>query len=203
MVLDSQTKGSLIVRALIEKVLLTKDPRILVSMVPLFQPRTHKKGEVLLNQGEVWSKAFFIERGIIRMHIIGREGKDFNKSFYAEGTMVFPITQEMEEQPSPFNISALEHSVVWHAHISDLRTGLESQGLWEPLRAELLGRLLSQKLQREYDLLTLDGKARYQKFCENKPELAARLPLAHLASYLGLTDVSLSRIRRQLKKVQE
>lgn len=191
------------VRALIDQVLLTKDPQILRSMVPAFQPRTHRKGDVLLKQGEVWDRAFFIERGILRMHIIGQNGKDFIKSFWPEGTMVFPITREMEEQRSLFNISALEHSVVWHASLLDLRTGLESRGLWASLRAELLGRLLSQKVEREHDFLTLDGKARYQKLCENKPELAARVPLAHLASYLGLTDVSLSRIRRQLKRIQE
>lgn len=191
------------VHALIKKVLRTKDPQILVSMVPQFQPRTYKKGEALLSQGELWTKAFFIERGMIRTHLVGADGKDFNKSFWIEGTMVFPITPEMEKQPSLFNISALEHSVVWHAPISYVRTSLENQELWEPLRSELLERLLSQKLQREYDLLTLDGKTRYQKLCECNPELAARVPLAHLASYLGLTDVSLSRIRRQLKALQE
>ncbi|OGB24508.1 MAG: hypothetical protein A3I66_10925 [Burkholderiales bacterium RIFCSPLOWO2_02_FULL_57_36] len=189
------------VRALIEQVLRTKDPQILLSMVPLFQSRTCKKGEVLLSQGQVWDKAFFIERGLLRMHILDQDGKDFNKSFWSEGTMIFPITPDMEGKPSSFTISALEPSTIWQAGKSDLQIGLECQGLWEPFRAELLERLLRQKSQREHDLLTLDGKALYQKFCESSPELAARLPLAHLASYLGLTDVSLSRIRRPLKSL--
>ena len=76
---------------------------------------------------------------------------------------------------------------------------IATRGLWEPLRAELLGILLERKSQRELDLQTLDGRARYQKFCQKHPGLAARVPLVHLASYLGITDVSLSRIRRQFK----
>lgn len=187
----------MMVRALI----LTKDPQILLSMVPSFQSRTCKKGEVLLSQSQVWSTAFFIERGLLRLHILDRDGKDFNKSFWHEGTMIFPITPDMEEAPSPFTISALEPSTIWQTGKAGLQISLERQGLWEPFRAELLERLLQQKSQREHDLLTLDGKTRYQKFCDASPDMAARLPLAHLASYLGLTDVSLSRIRRSLKSL--
>jgi CRP-like cAMP-binding protein len=190
-------------RAWIDKVLLTKDPQLLLSIVPQFQARTHAKGETLLHQGAAWDKAFFIERGMVRMHTIGQDGRDFSKSFWAEGTVVLPMTTDMQERPAPFAISVLEDSLVWHAPLSDLRVGLESRGLWEPLRAELLGILVQRKSQRELDLLTLDGTARYKKLCQQEPELAARVPLVHLASYLGLTDVSLSRIRRQLKDAQD
>jgi CRP-like cAMP-binding protein len=189
------------VRALIEQVLLTKDPQVLVSMVPQLQARKCKKGETLLNQGDLWNTAFFVESGLIRMHILTPEGKDYNKSFWSEGKMIFPITSEMEQMPSLFSISTLEESILWHVQISELRTCLQRHKLWEPLRVELLDRLLNQKQQREFDLLTLDGKARYQKLCSSEPELAARVPLAHLASHLALTDVSLSRIRRQLKEL--
>ncbi|MES2949461.1 MAG: Crp/Fnr family transcriptional regulator [Pseudomonadota bacterium] len=191
------------VRALIDRIRQTKDTHLLLSVVPQFQARSYKKGETLLHQGAVWDKAFFIERGLIRLHTIGLDGKDFSTGFWAEGGMVFPITADMEQQAAGFNISALEDSTVWQASMSDLRPGLENRGLWEPLRAELLGTLLGRKSQRELDLQTLDGRARYQKFCQQEPSLAARVPLVHLASYLGITDVSLSRIRRQLKDAQD
>lgn len=61
-------------------------------------------------------------------------------------------------------------------------------------------RLLTHKLQREHDLLALDAKARNEQFCAHAPGLANRIPRTHLASYLGMTDVSLSRFRRQLKQ---
>ena len=76
------------------------------------------------------------------------------------------------------------------------RTGLDEHGLWRELQAELLARLLTGKLQREHDLLALDGRQRYQAFGQRFPGLAGRVPLKHLASFLWMTDVSLSRLRR-------
>ena len=72
-----------------------------------------------------------------------------------------------------------------------------AHGVWPPLQRELLERLLTGKLQREHDLLALDGRRRYEAFCQRFPALAERVPLVHLATYLGLTDVSLSRLRRR------
>ncbi len=184
---------------LLDHALQVGSPQALASAASLFESHTHDKGAVLLHQGAIWDKAFLVEHGLIRMHLLGRDGKEFNKSFHAEGALICPITTDMECAPSLFAISVIEASVIWQAPATALRTGLAQSGAWESLRSKLMERLLTHKLQREHDLLTLDGTTRYQHLCQAHPQLAARVPLAHLASYLGLTDVSLSRIRRQLK----
>jgi len=184
---------------LIQQAQRTKDPQLLTSLVPGFRACRYRKGEALFRQGELWTHAFFVERGLLRVHITGRDGSDFNKSFWHEGTLVLPLTREMETQPSLFGLSALEDTVAWQIGMGALREGLVQRGLWEPMRAALLTHLLNLKLQREHDLLTLDGSARYARFREQHPQLAARVPLVHLASFLGLTAVSLSRIRRRLR----
>jgi len=165
----------------------------------LLAARIYEKGETLLRQGEIWKQAFLIEQGLVRMHVVRGDGKEFNKNFHAEGALIFPLTHEMESQASLFAISALERTVAWQARVEDFRTALSAQGMWEPLRARLLAGLVTQKLQREHDLLVLDGGARYRQLCASQPSLAARIPLFQLASFLGLTDVSLSRIRRRIK----
>lgn len=187
-------------RTIIENALTSENAQAVEAVVALFQSRAYEKGASLLHQGDSWDHAFVVEQGIVRMHLIGRDGKDFNKNFHGEGALICPLTKEMEKQPSLFAISALEKSVIWHAPMLGFRRILREYGLWEPLRGALLARLVNQKLQREHDLLTLDGTSRYRQLCRNHPELASRVPVAHLASYLGLTDVSLSRIRRQLKE---
>jgi len=187
-------------QALIEHVLRTRDFRPLAARIPQFRVQRYRKGQALLDQGAVWRDAFCIDRGIVRIHRVESDGKDYNRSFWAEGMVLFPITAEMEERASVFAVTALEDCVVLRTDIAVVRDGLDREGLWEPLRTELLRRLLSLKQQREYDLLSLDGASRYRKFCAEEPALAARVPLAHLASYLGLTDVSLSRIRRRMKQ---
>ena len=187
-------------RALLEQALPPPANDAAEALCRLFTRRVHDKGDMLLRQGDIWTSAFLVERGILRMHLIGRDGKDFNKNFHLEGSLICPITTEMAQEPSLFAISALEPTVLWQASAADLRAALDERGLWEPLRTAFLARLVSQKLQREHDLLTLDGTARYRQLCEKRPDIAERVPLVHLASFLGLTDVSLSRIRGRLRK---
>ena len=66
------------VHALIEQMLRTRDPQILVSLVPQFQRRAYKKGEALLDQGDSWGNAFFIERVMVKIHFTGPDGRDFS-----------------------------------------------------------------------------------------------------------------------------
>lgn len=185
------------IHELIEAFQHTQDPRRLTALVPSLQRRLPRKGDLLLAQGTLWDQAFIVERGLLRVHRSDRSGRDFNQAFYPEGTGLLPLTPELEEQPSAFSISALEPSIVWQAPVSSVRSSVAAHDLWEPFKKHLLAMLLDRKLARETDLLTLDGTARYQQLCHRHPELVGRVPLFHLASYLGLTDVSLSRIRRQ------
>lgn len=97
-------------------------------------------------------------------------------------------------------LSALEATRVWQAPWAQFRDALDARSLWQPLCSVMLARLLDQKQQREHTLLALNGRERYLRLCQQQPEVADRVPLVHLASYLGLTDVSLSRIRRQIRQ---
>jgi CRP-like cAMP-binding protein len=140
-----------------------------------------------------------LERGLLRLHFVQSDGREFNKSFYAHGALICPLTESMRGAPSLFAISSCEEGLLWRADAAEWRAALEAAGAWAPLRAELLARLVTHKLQREHDLLTMGGRERYLDFCRRQPAVAERVPLRHLASYLGLTDVQLSRIRRSLR----
>lgn len=167
-------------------------PELAAAFKPLAAPRQ----AVLLHQGEIWRQALLLETGLVRLHFLQRDGHDFNKNFFAEGSLVCPIAPAMWQEPSLFGITTIEPTRVWRAEAAALRRILDGRHLWLPLQAELLVRLVMGKLQREHDLLALDARARYQAFCQRHPGLAARVPLKHLATYLGITDVSLSRLRR-------
>lgn len=189
-----------VIDELIDRLRLTRDPQLVRSFLPSFHLRECRAGEVLLRQGERWLDAYFVETGLLRVHSVEPDGKDHTKSFWPEGTMLIPLTPAMQEQPSGFMVSALEGARVWQAPWTDLRAALDAQSLWQPLCHVMLARLLNQKQQREHTLLALSGRERYLRLCQQQPELAARVQLVYLASYLGLTDVSLSRIRRQIRQ---
>lgn len=169
------------------------------ALAPAFTLQTLARGAPVLRPGETWGQAIVIASGLVRMHFLRRDGREFNKNFFAEGALVCPITPQMWAGPSLFGISCIEPTRLWRCDAAVLRQVLQQQGQWDGLQRELLSRLLTGKLQREHDLLALDGRARYQAFCQRFPALAQRVPLLHLATYLGLTDVSLSRLRRGLR----
>ena len=171
-------------------------PDALRALAQGFAPFTCDKGTPLLREGEVWRQVLWIERGALRLFFNRRDGREFNKNFYLEGALLCPLTPAMWDAPSLFEIGALEPSTVWRADAARWREQLGAHAQWEPLCTELLARLVSHKLQREHDLLTLDALRRYAAFVAREPQLAERVPLLHLASYLGITDVSLSHIRR-------
>lgn len=186
--------------ALIDRLQRTRDPQFLRSFLPAFRPRACRAGEVLMMQDERWTEAFFVESGLLRVHTMEPDGKDHTKSFWPEGTMVLPLTPRMQQDPSSFMVSALEATRVWQAPWVEFRDALHARALWQPLCSVMLARLLDQKQQREHTLLALNGRERYLRLCRQQPALADRVPLVHLAGYLGLTDVSLSRIRRQIRQ---
>lgn len=170
---------------------------VAAALAPHFTASAFGRGAALLSQGERWRWALLVERGLVRMHFVRRDGREFNKNFFAEGALVCPITPAMWSAPSLFGIACIEATRVWRCDEATLRAVLQDHGVWQPLQRELLQRLLTGKLQREHDLIALDGRRRYEAFCQRFPALAERVPLVHLATYLGLTDVSLSRLRRQ------
>lgn len=183
--------------ALLRTALPDADAPPLATAARCFARVDARKGASLVRQGDVWRHAFLVERGLVRLFFVRRDGREFNKNFYADGAIICPLTPAMWGEPSLFGIATLEPCVLWRADAADFREALTDA--WAPMQRDLLARLVTHKLQREHDLLTLGGRERYLAFGQRHPVLAQRVPLAHLATYLGLTDVSLSRIRRGLR----
>ena len=67
-----------------------------VSVAPAWAPQTLARGAPVLRQGEPWQRALLMETGLVRMHFLRRDGKEFNKNFFAEGALVCPITDDAD-----------------------------------------------------------------------------------------------------------
>jgi len=85
-------------RTILQCLLPSLDPGDLDALQALFGARTHAKGELLLAQGGRWDSVYAVESGTLRMHLVARDGRDFNKNFHEAGALVLPITTEMERE---------------------------------------------------------------------------------------------------------
>lgn len=155
-------------------------------------------GEALLRAGDRWSSLLWVESGALRLFYLDRQGQAANKSFYLDGDMLWPLTAALATQPVNFWIEAIAPTRAWLLPWQAWQEAAAGWPAWQALEHRIRGVLLDDKMRREQQFLQCSATERYQDLCAQRPDWLARIPLRHLASYLGITDVALSRIRRRL-----
>lgn len=156
------------------------------------------RGQTLLRADETWQSAWWVERGALRLYYLDRNGLSSNKNFFLDDALLWPITPTLRNSPAGFFVDALEDSVIWAVPYDALARALETLPAWADLRHRILCALLDDKMQRERAFLQTSARQRYQALLHEHPTWAARIALKHLASYLGVTDVSLSCLRAEM-----
>lgn len=164
----------------------------------LFDIRDYAANEHLIHAGKRVSQIYFLLSGITRFYYLAADGKEFNKSFSGPGHAVSSILSLVTGKPSPFYVQAITPTQLLTLNYEDMLTLCRHHQEWVALRTCLLEQLAIKKEQREADFLLLSATERYQKFLQEFAHLAENIPNFHIASYIGITEVALSRIRKQL-----
>lgn len=156
-----------------------------------FQKNKH---DHLLKQGQILSSYFVLEKGIIRSYI-HRNEKEINVWFGAENQVFGSILPMYNNKPSPENIQFLEDAKVYAISVDDLENLYK---IYPELN--LIGRKIAEELcvileERINSLHFETATERYQNLILQMPYLLQRVNLGHIASYLGITQETLSRIR--------
>lgn len=170
----------------------------LPEVIPLFRHAHISSGSITLSPGERWNEMMVIRQGIFRLYYLDSEGKEANKGFFSEGQVLAPMARSAIEEPSLFFVEALTNVEVYRCHYDQLAAILKKYPGGNGFFYRLAEGLLEDKIRREVMFLQLDARGRYEQFVADFPDLHERVPLRHLASYLGMTDVTLSRIRRAI-----
>ncbi len=171
----------------------------LQALLDIFHRQIFYKDVVLVNQGDRWNKVYFVERGIVRLFFNTPDGREFNKNFFTEGNFFWPATPATRLHPSLFSITTLEMSYIWVADFALFQKQLMTTQRWEAFALPFAETLADQKINREYEFLMFDAEARYLSLLEQDPQLVRRVPDYHLASFLGMTNVTLSRVKRRCR----
>ena len=159
--------------------------------------RQFNAGALLQQAGEASTRCWQVRNGVVRLFYLNDQGTERNRSFHGAGSWVAGSLPPMV-LPSPYAIEALtsiDAVELPYATLQQWQQALPSIG---PLLEEALGYAFQQQAHREADLLSHPPEARYQSFLATHGDLAPHLPQHHVASYLGISPVSLSRIRARL-----
>jgi len=154
--------------------------------------------EYFLRAGETGRKMCFVEKGLFRLFYTDRNGKDFTKNFKSAGQFMAAKASLLLRSPSKLSIQALEDSRVLCFDYDDVLQIAEHSFRWQCLLRKAADADYLEKEKRESDLLFYDAKERYLNFTKERPDWENRIQQRHIASYLGMSPETLSRIRKNL-----
>ena len=141
---------------------------------------------------------YFIAKGSARVFVVDDEGNEISYILFLEKDYLLSFDGYLHQKPSYEYIELLEDSVLYQLDTEALKKLYQTD-----IELANLGRILADRFaytteQRFIDRLSLSAAARYKKLIENHPEIIQRIPLKYIASYLGIAQSSLSRIRAKI-----
>lgn len=163
---------------------------------PYFKQTEVPAKSILLQEGKVSRTMYFIEKGCLRTWV-NNDGKEITTQFFFEGDSVSSIESFRTNRPSLYSIESLEPCVLHTISQKDFQDILQNTPeLRDNVVEHLFLRLLKSQ-QIFFSYLKNTPQQRYQELMEQHPEIIQRIPQHYIASYLGITSVSLSRIRNR------
>lgn len=168
------------------------------TVLPLFREVSYKKGELFVRAGDVPTKIAFIAQGLMRIYFISEDGKQFNKSFLAENEFITALSGAILGEPALVSIQAMEPTELLTINFSELQKLYEQFNYWQAIGRIITEQIFIRKEKREGQFLLSSAEERYRSFRKESPNLENRIPDYHIASYLGITPVALSRIKKQV-----
>ena len=168
------------------------------KLTPLIKTKQVYKGDFLLKEGQICTLTFYVEKGLLRLYGLNGNGKENILQFASENWLVSDRGSVYFNEPSHYFIDAIEDSTVIpiDANFIDTISGLSPD--FRKKNDKLLHNHVRHLNRRVALLLGATAEERYLDFIKLYPDVMLRVPQRMVASYLGITPESLSRVRKEL-----
>jgi len=158
-----------------------------------------KKDDFYLEAGQISKRFGFVTDGILRVSYFNNKSEEITKYFIDENNIVVDLESFDNEIPSIAYVQAMTDCKIIVFAKRDWQELLDTIISWDAIVRKIVSKALLQKVERISSIVAQDATTSYLTFLEKFPNLANRIPLSYLASYLGITQSSLSRIRKNIK----
>ena len=161
---------------------------------------TFPKNEFILKAGSISNKVYYIKEGVVRHFVIDRQGNEKTIRLSKEQNFFYSsIVSFFKQEPSYIYCQALtDAALMYWDNVTMQRLFQENPGLME-FRNQQLINFIIQKHDKEISLLTKDASTRFEEFNQKHAELYNRIPHHIIASFLGISPETLSRLRTRIK----
>lgn len=154
------------------------------------------KGQLLHRAGETNSNLYLVTKGILRSFYY-KNGKDITAHFASEYSIIGAVDSITKNKQSIYNIEALEDSIIYRINYHELDKFLNKNPRLERIARQISQILYFNLAERIEGLTFLSAKERYERLLLKHPTIIQRVKLGHIASFLGMTIETLSRVRGQ------
>lgn len=188
--------SSILFNYLSKYLILSDDEKKAITDLDIF--KTFAKGEIILSEGELSNEGYFVIKGCLRCFYL-IDGEEKTTAFYTESQSLSPPCS-INNNPSEFYVSCVENSIIIVANPEMEKIMFEKFPRFEQLCRILSEERLAENQTSFDDFKISNPEQRYLNLLETRPELLQRVPQFQIASYLGITPQSLSRMRNRLLK---
>ena len=165
-----------------------------------FTEENLRKHEYLLQEGKLANKYFFLEKGFMRSFAYDLQGYDITTNFYSANQVVFEVSSFFQRTQSRENIQCLTDCQGWYITYEQLNNFFHALPEFREFGRSILVKGFAALKNRMLSMITETAEERYARLIQSNPEVFQYAPLKYIASYLGITDTSLSRIRKDFQK---
>jgi CRP-like cAMP-binding protein len=165
-----------------------------------FDDKEFRKGELFLKEGQVSNEYLILREGFMRAYSIDINGLEVTTAFHSSNYPVFEVASFFNRTSSKENIQALTDCKGWFITYDQLNLLFHSIPEFRDFGRWILVRGFSSLKLRMLSMITETAEERYASLLQSNPEIFQYAPLKYIASYLGVTDTSLSRIRKEMMK---
>ena len=169
----------------------------LASVVQYFKPKAFQKNEFVLEEGRVCQIYCFMEEGFMRAYTYDHDGNEVTTALYSPRQIVCDLSSFFKRIPAQEYIQTLTDSKVWYISFEELQHIFHAMPYFREFGRLILVNSYTQLKQRMLSMLQETAETRYSRLMETNPMIFQHVPLKIIASYIGVTDTSLSRIRKE------
>ncbi|MGG1678401.1 Crp/Fnr family transcriptional regulator [Neobacillus sp. NRS-1170] len=162
-----------------------------------------KKGKYLLRQGEKSAiKCYFVLMGCVRQFFIDESGKEVTTNFFTEEQAIPIINEKKQDDLSKYSLMCIEDCLLVVGDVESEKTMFNKYPQLETMIRKMMEINLGEIQEQFGEFVYSSPEERYESILRNRPQLVDRVPQHQLASYLGITPESLSRIKKRMKKTK-
>jgi len=163
-------------------------------LIPLLSEATYQKGELVFEAGRPFFYLGLVVRGLLRVFYTTGDGKEYIRAFCYEGHPFGPYSAIIRRTPANISMNALENTEVVLLDMTRFPSLYAEHSCWQELGRIMAERYILVREEREYQFMALDAMARLDACLRDHPNVLNRVPQYHVAAYLGISPITLSRM---------